>query len=171
MNYLIAVLADRIQAEEAYSALEKEGFPMKQVSIVGKGFKDADEFEFLDPQKQARKKMRFMATWLVPFGAIAGLGFNLSTSYLLIPQIGSLGNQVIAAIFGAIGGVTGSFFVGGGSELIFGGRDALPYRKRLNAGNYILVVTGQPNQTNRANRLLKPFQPETVQGYVDPATA
>ena len=34
MNYLIAVLPDRMQAEAAYCALEKEGLPMKQVSIL-----------------------------------------------------------------------------------------------------------------------------------------
>ena len=44
MNYLVAVLPDRIQAEAAYTALEKEGLPIEQVSILGKGYKSADEF-------------------------------------------------------------------------------------------------------------------------------
>jgi hypothetical protein len=33
MNYLIAVLADRIQAEEAAVALEKAGIPQSQVTL------------------------------------------------------------------------------------------------------------------------------------------
>ena len=37
MNYLIAVLADRIQAEEASVALEKAGIPQSQVTILGRG--------------------------------------------------------------------------------------------------------------------------------------
>lgn len=47
MNYLIAVLSDCIQAEEAYTALEKVGVPLNQLSIVGKGYKSASEFGFL----------------------------------------------------------------------------------------------------------------------------
>ena len=43
MNYLVAVLSDRIQAEAAYSALEKEGLPIKQVAILGQGYKTSDE--------------------------------------------------------------------------------------------------------------------------------
>jgi len=34
MNYLVAVLPDRIQAEAAYLALEKEGIPTNKVTIL-----------------------------------------------------------------------------------------------------------------------------------------
>ena len=54
MNYVIAVFPDRIQAEAAYSALEKAELPMEQVSILGKGYKSADEFGLIDPGQQAR---------------------------------------------------------------------------------------------------------------------
>ncbi len=37
MNYLVAVLSDRIQAEAAYSAMEKEGLPMKKSGNIGSG--------------------------------------------------------------------------------------------------------------------------------------
>lgn len=38
MNYLVAVLPDRIQAEAAYSALEKENLSIAQVTILGNGY-------------------------------------------------------------------------------------------------------------------------------------
>lgn len=168
MNYLVAVLADRIQAEEAYSALEKEGLPLEAVSILGKGYKSADEYGFLDPKKPARRQMRMMAFWLVPFGFVAGYAFNVSTQFNLFPWAGSVGNHLFGGLFGAIAGAMGSFFVGGGTGLIFGGGDALPYRNRLKAGKYIIVVQGAPNLTNQATRILKTFQPENIQGYVEP---
>lgn len=168
MNYLVAVLADRIQAEEAYSALEKEGLPLEAVSILGKGYKSADEYGFLDPKKPARRQMRMMALWLVPFGFVAGYAFNVSTQFNLFPWAGSVGNHLFGGLFGAIAGAMGSFFVGGGTGLIFGGGDALPYRNRLKAGKYIIVVQGAPNLTNQATRILKTFQPENIQGYVEP---
>lgn len=169
MNYVVAILPDRIQAEAAYSALETENLPMQQVSILGKGYKSADEFGFLDPNKEARKQMKLMAIWIVPFGFIAGIAFNLSTQYSLVPEVGALGNQLIGGLLGAIAGAMGSFFVGGGTSLVFGSRDVVPYRNRLNAGKYLVVVSGTPSVTNRATRILKQFNPENIQGYVEPA--
>ncbi|NJO41053.1 MAG: hypothetical protein HC769_10585 [Cyanobacteria bacterium CRU_2_1] len=167
-NYVIAVLPDRIQAEAAYSELEKAGLPMEQVSILGKGYKSADEFGFIDPKQQARKQARLMSFWLVPFGFIAGVAFNLSTQYQLIPSAGVLGNQIIGGVLGAIGGAMGSIFVGGGVGLAAGSGDALPYRNRLDQGKYLIVVKGAPNLTNKATRILRTFNPETIQGYTDP---
>ncbi|MBF2076397.1 MAG: hypothetical protein IGS50_21925 [Synechococcales cyanobacterium C42_A2020_086] len=168
MNYVIAVLADRIQAEAAYSELEREGLPMEQVSILGRGYKSADEFGFIDPKAPARKQATLMAFWLVPFGFIGGWLFNVATQYQLVPAAGTVGNHLIGGLLGAIGGAMGSFFVGGGAGLIFGSGDALPYRNRLQEGKYLIVVSGAPNLTNKATRILRQFNPESIQGYTDP---
>jgi len=167
MNYLVAVLPDRIQAEAAYSTLEADNFPMDGVSILGKGYKSADEFGFLDPKQAGRKQALLMSFWLVPFGFIGGVAFNVSTQFNLFPWAGAIGNHLFGGLFGAIAGAMGSFFVGGGTGLLFGSGDALPYRNRLQEGKYILVVQGPPSLTNRATRLLQPFKAETMQGYIE----
>ncbi|NEQ99638.1 MAG: hypothetical protein F6K30_23545 [Cyanothece sp. SIO2G6] len=171
MNYVIAVLGDRIAAEEAYSILEKDGIPLEQVSIVGRGYKTADEFGFIDPGKQGRKQAQLMAYWLVPFGFIGGYAFNLATQYMLFPAIGMIGNHLLGGLLGAMGGVMGSVFVGGGVGIASGSGDALPYRNRLSEGKYLVVVQGASNVTNRAARLLRQCEPEMLQGYVDPLKA
>lgn len=168
MNYVIAVLPDRIQAEAAYSSLEEAGLPIEQVSILGKGYKSADEFGFIDPSKQAKKQARLMSFWLVPFGFFAGVAFNLSTQYQLVPEAGVLGNQLIGGVLGAVAGAMGSLFVGGGVGLTQGSGDALPYRNRLKEGKYIVVVQGAPNITNKASSILRDYKPESLQSYVDP---
>lgn len=68
MNYLIAVFPDRMTAEEAYTQLEKAKVPTKHLAIVGQGYQTADEFGFIDPSKQGRKRAKLMAYWLIPFG-------------------------------------------------------------------------------------------------------
>ncbi|MGB3495512.1 MAG: hypothetical protein WBA57_22470 [Elainellaceae cyanobacterium] len=168
MNYVIAVVGDRTQAEAAYSALEKENLPSAAMSIVGKGYKTTDEFGFIDPNKEGKKQATIMSFWLVPFGFIGGYAFNLSTQYMLVPVLGVLGNHILGGLFGAIAGAMGSFVVGGGVGIGLGGGDALPYRNRLRAGKYLVVVKGAPNLTNKATRILKQFEPENIQGYVDP---
>ncbi|MBD2461203.1 hypothetical protein H6G89_09115 [Oscillatoria sp. FACHB-1407] len=168
MNYVIAVLPDRIQAEAAYTALEKAGLPLDKISILGKGYQTADEFGFIDPSQQARKQAQLMSYWLVPFGFIAGYVFNELTQIELFPWAGVLGNHLIGGVFGAIAGGMGSLFIGGGSGIAFGSGDALPYRNRLKQGKYLVVVKGAPNVTNQASRILKELNPENLQGYVDP---
>lgn len=168
MNYLIAVLQDRIEAEEAYVALEKEGVPMDKVSILGRGYKSADEFGLIDPNEEAQKQTNQLAYWIIPFGFIAGYAFNLQTGIQLIEWLGGVGNHILGGIFGALAGGMGSLFVGGGMGLLNGSGDALPYRNRLNAGKYLIVVKGSETLTRQATRILRQFQPENMQGYVEP---
>jgi len=165
MNYLVAVLPDRIQAEAAYSALEKEGLPMKQVSILGRGYKSADEYGLIDPNEQARKQAKFMAIWLIPFGFFAGFSFSLITGLKTFAFAGEVGDHIIGGILGALSGALGSVFVGGGIGLVSG--DALPYRNRLNAGKYLIVVNGNETLTRQATTILRQFDPENIQGYGD----
>lgn len=168
MNYLVAVLSDRIQAEAAYSALEKEGLPMNQVSILGRGYKSADEYGLIDPNEQAKKQMRLMATWLVPFGFFAGFTFSLITGLQTFAWAGEWGDHIIGGLLGAGSGALGSIFVGGGAGIAFGSGDALPYRNRLNAGKYLIVVNAPERTIRDASRILLKFDPENIQNYEVP---
>ncbi|NMF64731.1 hypothetical protein [Brasilonema octagenarum] len=165
MNYLIAVLADRIQAEAAYLALEKEAI---KSTILGKGYKTADEFGLIDPNEQAKKQTQFMAIWLVPFGFFAGITFSLLTGLDTFAWAGEIGNHIIGGLLGAVAGAMGSAFAGGGVGLLVGSSDALPYRNRLNAGKYLVVVQGSEILTRQATRVLRQFEPENIQGYAAP---
>ncbi|MBD1822788.1 hypothetical protein H6F51_09805 [Cyanobacteria bacterium FACHB-DQ100] len=168
MSYLVAVLSDRIQAEAAYSALEKEGLPMDKITILGRGYKSADEYGLIDPNETARKQVRLMASWLVPFGFVGGAAFNVITGLDTFAWAGEIGSPLIAGILGGLSGLMGSVFVGGGVGMVVGGGDALPYRNRLNAGKYLIVVNGSDTLIRQATRSLRAFDPESLQGYAEP---
>ncbi|MBW4441411.1 MAG: hypothetical protein KME10_09300 [Plectolyngbya sp. WJT66-NPBG17] len=167
MSYLVAVLRDRIQAEEAYSALEREGLPMDKISILGRGYKSADEYGLIDPNETARKQVRLMASWLVPFGFVGGAAFNVITGLDTFAWAGEIGSPLIAGILGGLSGLMGSVFVGGGVGMVVGGGDALPYRNRLNAGKYLVVVKGSETLIRQATQSLRAFDPESLQGYAE----
>jgi hypothetical protein len=167
MNYLVAVLRDRIQAEAVYTALEEASISLDQVSILGKGYKSADEFGLINPNQKAKTAATLMSYWLIPFGFISGLGFSLITDLHTFAWAGAIGDHLIGGIFGAIAGAMGSFFVGGGVALSAGSGDALPYRNRLNAGKYLIIVKGSQGLTNRATAIIQPFAPENIQGYTE----
>ncbi len=167
MNYLIAVLPDRIKAEEAYTALEKAGIGQDRMGILGKGYKTADEFGLIDPNEQAKKRAIAMAFWLVPFGFVAGYGFDLITGLDTFSWAGEPFNHIIGGFLGAIGGGMGSFFVGGGIVLSIGNKnEVLPYRNYLTAGKYLVVVKGSEILKIQATNILRQFNPETLDGYV-----
>ncbi len=167
MNYLIAVVSDRIKAEEAYTALEKANIPLPQISILGKGYKTADEFGFIDPSKEGRKNSLRMAYWLIPFGFFGGYTFDAITGLDTFAWAGEPFNHIIGGFLGAIGGAMGSFFVGGSAALMEGSGDALPYRNRLNAGKYLVIVQGNDVTKNKATSILQSLNPENIQGYIE----
>ncbi len=165
MNYLIAVLPDRLKAEAAYTDLETLGIDRSQLAIIGRGYQTADEFGLIDPLQQAKKRAIFMAYWLVPFGFAGGYLFNLITGLDTLDWAGEPGNHILGGILGAIGGAMGSFFVGGGVGLTTGSGDALSYRNRLDAGKYLVAVKGSATLVDRATPILRKFSPENLQGY------
>jgi hypothetical protein len=166
-NYLVAVLTDRIQAESAYNELEKQGVPLSKISILGRGYKSADEFGLIDPNEEAQKQAKLMAIWLVPFGFIGGVGFSVATNLQTFAWAGEIGDHIIGGILGAIGGAMGSVFIGGGGGIAFGSGDALPYRNRINAGKYLIVVEGSPLLLQQATTILRKCDPENMKSYID----
>lgn len=165
-NYLVAVLADRIQAESAYTMLEQQGLPLAKFNIFGQGYKTADELGAIDPNETAQKQAKLMASWLIPFGFIAGVGFSLATNLHTFAWAGEIGDRVIGGLLGAIGGAMGSVFVGG-SKIVFSRSEALPYRNRINAGKYLIVVEGSQLLLQQATVILRKFDPEKIESYID----
>ncbi len=170
MNYLIAVLANRFEAEAAYTALEKENFSTEQINILGQGYKSADEFGFIEPNKQAGKQSKKLLYWVIPFGFVAGYAFNLLSGIEIFSWAGAIGNHLIGGILGAVSGGLGAIFVGGAVGLTVGSGDALAYRNRLNAGKYLIVFKGTEAQVRQATRVIRQFEPENIQGYTEPVS-
>ena len=166
MNYLVAVLSDRQQAEAAYSELEREQVPIRNVAILGQGYQSADDYGLIDPTEKAGKLARLMSFWLVPFGFMAGFSFSYITNlHTFAAWAGEFGDHLVGGLLGAISGAMGSFFVGGSVGLTSGSGDALPYRNRLSMGKYLVVVAGNEVQNLKASGILKRLNPENLQGY------
>ncbi|MBE9048785.1 hypothetical protein IQ255_31175 [Pleurocapsales cyanobacterium LEGE 10410] len=134
MNYLVAVLENKQQVEEAYSVLQQDGIASDKVTILGQGYQSADDFGFINPNQQAKKRARKLACMLIPFGFVAGYVFNVLTGIHLFSFTNSLIEHIIGGVLGAASGLLGAIVVGGGVGLTTGSGDALTYRNRLNAG-------------------------------------
>lgn len=171
MKYLIAILSNRLKAEDAYSALQQAQLDITQLSILGDGHKSADEFGLTDPNQQALKQSQKLAYWVIPFGFVAGYIFNLLTHIEIISVLSPLGNHLIGGLLGAVSGAIGALLAGGAVGWIVGSKDALIYRNRLNAGKYLVIVEGNRNAIEQATNILEQFTPENIQGYNEPVKA
>ncbi len=165
MTYLVAVLSDRIKAEEAYSALERESFPMANIAILGRGYQSVEEFGLEEPTQKAAKQAKRMAIWLIPFGFIGGVGFSLTTQLDTFAWAGEIGNHIVGGLLGAIGGAMGGFFIGGGPALVLPQKDESSYGDRIAAGQYLLAVRGTEMLIGQVGLIMRRFQPETLEVF------
>lgn len=162
MRYLVAVFCDRTQAEEAYARLESSNFAMDDVAILGEGYKATDTFGLQNPKEVAWTQVKRMAIWLVPFGFGGGFVFDMITGLNTFEWTGRLGNQILGGLLGAGSGLMGSFFIGGGPALLFNNNET-PYRDRIAAGEYLVVVNGGESIITQAARVLQALEPETIE--------
>jgi hypothetical protein len=167
INYLVAVLGDRIQAEAAYQTLENAKLPIAQIDILGRGYKSADEFGLINPNNAAKGQMSQLAYGLIPFGFGAGYIFNLLTGIEIASWLGPIGNHIVGGLLGAASGAFGAFVTGTLSGWTTGSGDAIAYRNRLNAGKYLIIAKGADAFVREATRLLRQYEPENLQGYVE----
>ena len=164
-SYLIAVLDNRIKAEAAYLTLQQSSLPIDQLDILGRGYKNADEFGLINPNYEASKQVNQLANWVVIFGFGAGYLFNVLTDIEIISWLGAMGNHVLGGLFGAAAAAFGAYVTGTLSGWMSSG-DALAYRNRLTAGKYILIAQGSDGFVQEATQVLRRYEPENLQGYI-----
>jgi hypothetical protein len=168
MGYLVAVLADRLQAEGAYTALEKQGLSPDQITILGRGYKSVAEFDLFDPNQQALGRSKWMSFWLIPFGFVGGVAFGLATDLHTFAWAGPIGDKIVGGLLGAIGGAMGSIFVGGSADTLLGRQESQTYSQRIERGQYLVVVRSSTLRLQQSTKTLRGFSPETIQNYNDP---
>jgi hypothetical protein len=165
MNYLVAVMEDRLRAEQAHAALVAANLPVNSLAILGRGFQSADDYGLIDPNPPAWRQVRLMLLWLVPFGFAAGVLFNVITGLDTFSWTGRLGNQVMGGLLGTMAGAMGAFFMGGGASLVIAGDPNPPYHQRLDQGQFLVVVRGSEAMVRQASPVLRQLRPIAMQDY------
>lgn len=152
----VAVYGLRAQAETAVKALQRAGFDMQKISIIGKDYEtDQHVLGFLNAGDRAKIFGKYGAFW----GGLMGILFG--SAMLFVPVVGHV--IVLGPLAAALlGGVEGAALVGGVSALagalmaIGIPRDSvLRYETALKANQFVLVVHGDGKDIARARELLQ----------------
>ena len=152
----VAVYDVHTQAETAVKALQRAGFDMKKISIIGKDYETEEHVVgFLNAGDRAKVFGKLGAFW----GGLMGVLFG--SAMMFVPVVGHVVilGPLAAALFG---GLQGAVIVGGisalaGALMALGiPKDSvLRYETALKANKFMLVVHGGAQDIKRAHELLE----------------
>ncbi|NOY91763.1 MAG: DUF1269 domain-containing protein [Deltaproteobacteria bacterium] len=160
---LVATFNTHVEAEVAVKELDKSGFEMKKLSIIGKDYHEEDDvIGYYNTGSRMKTWGKFGAFW----GSL--WGFLVGSAFFVIPGLGPIvvGGPLVGWIIGALEGATvGAGFGVVGAALAGIGipKDSvLRYESSLKANHFLLVVHGTTQEVVRAREIV-----QTAGGSVD----
>ena len=157
---VIAVFKSHTEAEEAVVSLQKAGFDMTKLSILGKGYQAEEHVVgYYNTGDRVGYWGKLGAFW----GGFWGLLFG--TAFLMVPGIGPVvvGGPIIGWIIGAI---EGAVVVGGisavGAALYSMGipKDSIiRYENSLKSNQFLVIVHGTDQEVSQAHQILQSTAP------------
>ena len=162
-NSVVAIYPSHSTAEAAVKELQKSGFDMKKLSIVGRDFKTDEHvigYYNIDDRMKAWGKTG--AFW-------GGLwGFLFGSAFFWVPGVGPLFvagpmvSWIVAALEGAAG-LGGLSAVGAGFYSLGIPKDSIvQYETALKTGKFVLIANGSKDEVTRAKEILHQTKPEKL---------
>jgi hypothetical protein len=160
---VVAIYGTHGEAEGAVKELDKAGFDMKKLSIIGK---DHRSEEHVVGYYNAGDRMKYWGKMGAFWGGIWGLLFG--SAFFWVPGIGPLlvAGPLASSIIGALEGaavVGGLSAVGAGLYSIGIPKDSiLRYETALKANKFLLIAHGTADQAAKAKEIVERLGPEHV---------
>src|SRR5580692_2591209 len=159
----VAVYGTHDEADAAIKSLQKSGFDMKKLSIVGKDFRTE---EHAIGYYNTGDRVKFWGKTGAFWGGLVGILF--SSAFLVIPVVGHIivFGPLVSAIVSGLEGAAGV----GSTSALFGAlvglgipKDSvIQYENDVKAGKFLVLAQGTPEEVNRAKGLLAASKPTTV---------
>jgi uncharacterized membrane protein len=165
-NSIVAVYPSHTAAEAAVKELQKSGFDMKKLSIVGR---DYHTDEHVIGYYNAGDRMKYWGKMGAFWGGLWGMLFG--SAFFLIPGFGPLlvAGPLVAWIVGALEGavvVGGLSAVGAGLYSLGIPKDSiLQYERALKTDKFVLIAHGSVDEITRAKDILNRTNPETLEHH------
>ncbi len=163
---VVAIYETHTEAENAVRELQKSGFDMQKLSIVGKDYQmEEDVIGYYTMGDRMKAWGKSGAFW----GGLWGMMFG--SAFFLIPGIGPIlaAGPVVAWIVGVLEGavvVGGLSALGAGLYSIGIPEDSiLEYETQIKAGKFVVIAHGLPDEVSRIQSVLANTEPQTVQEH------
>jgi len=155
-NSVVAIFESHTQAEDAVRELQKSGFDMKKLSIVGKEYHTD---EHVVGYYNTGDRMLYWGKLGAFWGGLWGMLFG--SAFFFVPGVGPLlvAGPLVTWIVGALEGaiVTGGLTALGAGLYSLGiPKDSvLEYETAVKSGNYVLVAHGTPEDVAKAKSIVE----------------
>ena len=158
-NVTVAICSTHTEADQAIKELQKSGYDMKKLSIVGKDYHtEEDVVGYYNTGDRMKKWGKMGAFW----GAFWGILFG--SAFFIIPGIGPIvmGGPLVAAI---VAGLEGAITIGGLSALGAGlfsigiPKDSIiKYETAIKSDKYLVIAHGTADEVAKAKEILAPLE-------------
>ena len=130
---------DLVEPLDTKSDLENSNIDTSEKVFINQS--NFNNIKLLNPALARKDRQKTLATWLIPFGFIAGLSFSQMTDLKTFADMG-FPNQlekILGGLVGMISGALGSFFSAGGTsqETV---DDLRAIRKKSEGGFWLLIL-------------------------------
>ena len=165
-NSVVGIYKSHIEAEAAVKELQKSGFDMKKLSVVGKDYHTDEHvvgyYNVGDRMKAWGKTGAFWGgLWGLLFGSaffwVPGLGPLLVAGPLVSWIVGALEGAIVVGGLSAIG--AGLYSLGIPKDSI------LQYETAIKAGKFVLIAHGSMDDITNAKEILNRTKLETLEHH------
>ena len=171
-NSVVAIFPSHNQAEDAVRELQKDGFDMKKLSIVGK---DYHTEEHVVGYYNTGDRMMYWGKLGAFWGGFWGMLFG--SAFFLVPGVGQLlvAGPLVTWIVGALEGavMTGGLTALGAGLYSIGipKNSVVQYETEVKNGGLLLVAHGTPEEVERARDILHQTEAQTTTVHAERAVA
>ena len=166
-NAVIAAYDNHSAAEDAVKELQKSGFDMQKLSVVGKDYHTDEQ---VVGYYNAGDRMKYWGKWGAFWGGFWGLLFG--AAFFWVPAIGPVlvGGPLVAWVVAALEDavvVGGLSAIGAGLFSIGVPKDSIvTYETAIKAGRYLVVAHGTSADAAKARDILSRFKPTDLTDHV-----
>jgi uncharacterized membrane protein len=172
-NAVVAVFDTHPEADEAVKELQRSGFDMKKLSVVGKDYHTEENVVgYYNAGDRMKHWGKFGAFW----GGLWGLLFG--AAFFWVPGIGPvlIGGPLVAWIVAALEGavvVGGLSAIGAGLFSLGIPKDSIViYESAVKAGKYVVVAHGTSQDVAKAKDIMSTLKPSKLTDHtLEPAAA
>jgi uncharacterized membrane protein len=151
LDTAVALYDEHTRAENAVKALQRAGFDMKKISIIGKDYESEEHIiGFLNAGDRAKFVGKYGAFWGVLMGVLFGSAPMFVPIMGHIVILGPLAAMIVGVVQGAVvvGGV--SALAGALTSIGIPKDSVLRCETALQANKFILMVHGDNQEISRA---------------------
>ena len=158
-NVTVAICNTHVEADQAIKELQKSGYDMKKLSIVGKDYhSEEDVVGYYNAGDRMKKWGKMGAFW----GAFWGILFG--SAFFIIPGVGPIvmGGPIVSVIVGCLEGaitVGGLSALGAGLYSIGIPKDSvIKYETAIKSDKYLVIAHGTADEVAKAKEILAPLE-------------